>query len=145
MFDQQFEELDWIHVYRTVDEEVLWLFQLWACKQVMEIAATNEITSKRDQDHCSKCTWCTVLVETTDHMHRCQGEGRVKAFRLGQSALERWVETSDTDLDLADCVSEYIGNRGKKSMGRVCLGLLQQFQRLSKSHDCIGWLNSLKE
>ena len=45
-----FDEVDWPHVYRTLNEEVPRLFQVWACKQVMNIAATNKNLSRRHRD-----------------------------------------------------------------------------------------------
>jgi hypothetical protein len=43
MFTDAFDEVDWPHVHRTLNDEVPRLFQVWACKQVMNIAATNKI------------------------------------------------------------------------------------------------------
>jgi hypothetical protein len=43
MFTDAFDEVAWPHVYRTLNEEVPQLFQVWACsKQVMGISATNK-------------------------------------------------------------------------------------------------------
>ena len=42
MFTDAFDKVDWPHVHRTLDKEVPRLFQVWACKQVMNIAATNK-------------------------------------------------------------------------------------------------------
>jgi hypothetical protein len=41
MFTDALDEVDWPHVHGTLNEEVPRLFQVWACKQVMNIAATN--------------------------------------------------------------------------------------------------------
>jgi hypothetical protein len=37
-----FDEVDWLHVHWTLQEEVSQLFQVWARKQVMNIAARNK-------------------------------------------------------------------------------------------------------
>jgi hypothetical protein len=42
MFTDAFDEVDWPHMHRTLHEEVSRLFQVWACKQMMNIAATNK-------------------------------------------------------------------------------------------------------
>ncbi len=42
MFTDAFDEVDWPQVHRTLTKEVPRLFQEWACKQVMNIAATNK-------------------------------------------------------------------------------------------------------
>ena len=65
MFTDAFDEVDWPHVHRTLNEEVSRLFQVWACKQVMNIAATNKNLSRRHCDgQCDKCPCCTIHVET---------------------------------------------------------------------------------
>ncbi len=42
MFTDAFDEVDWLQVHRTLSDEVPRLFQVWACKQVMNLAATNK-------------------------------------------------------------------------------------------------------
>ena len=42
MFKDAFDEVDWPHVHWILNEEVPQLFQVWACKQVMNIVATNK-------------------------------------------------------------------------------------------------------
>ena len=44
LYHQEFDYVDWKMVYDTL-REVPWLFQVWACKQVMGIAGTMEGTS----------------------------------------------------------------------------------------------------
>ncbi len=65
MFTDAFDEVNWPHVHRTLHKEVSRLFQVLACKQVMNIAATNNNLSRR---HCNgrsdKCPCCTIHVET---------------------------------------------------------------------------------
>jgi hypothetical protein len=101
MFTDAFDEVDWPHVHRTLHEEVSRLFQVWACKQVMNIVATNKNLSRRHRDrHSDKCPCCTIHVETADHVLLCPEAARVKAFLLCTSALERWLDEADIDLDL---------------------------------------------
>ena len=47
MFTDTFDEVDWLQLHRTLNNEVPQLFQIWACKQVMNIAATNKNLSRR--------------------------------------------------------------------------------------------------
>ncbi len=42
MITDAFDEVDWPQVHRTLNNEVPRLFQVWACKQVMNLAATNK-------------------------------------------------------------------------------------------------------
>jgi hypothetical protein len=42
MFTDAFDEVNWSHVHGTLSNKVPQLFQLWACKQVINIVATNK-------------------------------------------------------------------------------------------------------
>jgi hypothetical protein len=42
MFTDAFDEVDWLQVHRTLNNEVPRLFQVWVCKQVMNLAARNK-------------------------------------------------------------------------------------------------------
>jgi hypothetical protein len=42
MLTGAFDKVDWPNVHRTLNKEVPRLFQVWACKQVMNISATNK-------------------------------------------------------------------------------------------------------
>ena len=59
LFAHRFEQVDWPHVHRTFSEKVPKLFQFWACKQVMQIAATNKYMSYCDS-RCTQYPCCTV-------------------------------------------------------------------------------------
>ena len=62
MSTDAFDEVDW-HVHRTLNEEVPQPFQIWACKQVMNIATTNKNLSRRHWDGRSdKCPCCMIHV-----------------------------------------------------------------------------------
>jgi hypothetical protein len=81
MFTDTFDEVDWPNVYRTLNKEVPRLFQVWACKQVMNISATNKNLCWRHWDGRSdKCPCCTIHVETAEHVILCPEVGRVEAF-----------------------------------------------------------------
>ena len=101
MFTDAFDEVNWPHMHRTLHKEVPRLFQVRACKQVMNIAATNKNVSRRYCDGRSdKCPCCTIHVETPEHVLLCPETCRVKAFLLCTSALKRWLDEADTDPDL---------------------------------------------
>jgi hypothetical protein len=42
MFSDTFDKVDWTNVYWTLTSKVHGLFQVWACNQVMNLAATNK-------------------------------------------------------------------------------------------------------
>jgi len=107
MFTDAFDKVDWPHVHLTLNEEVPRLFQVWACMQVMNIAATNKNLSQRHHDgRCDKCPCCTIHIETAAHVLLCPKVGRVEAFQLGTTALEQWLDKADTDPDLTDSIVE---------------------------------------
>jgi hypothetical protein len=76
MFTDAFDEVDWPQVHRTLNDEVPQLFQVWACKQVMNLAATNKNLRWQHPDGWSnKCPCCAIHVETAEHVILCPEEG----------------------------------------------------------------------
>jgi hypothetical protein len=81
IFTDAFDEVDWPNVYRTLNEKVPRLFQVWACKKVMNISATNKNLCQHHQDGCSdKCPCCIIHVETAEHVILCPEVSTVEAF-----------------------------------------------------------------
>ena len=81
MFTDALDEVDWPNVHRMLNKEVPRLFQVWACKQVMGISATNKNLHRRHQDgRRDKCPCCTIHVETVEHVILCPEVGRVETF-----------------------------------------------------------------
>ncbi len=145
MFTDAFDEVDWPQVYRTLNEEVPRLFQIWACKQVMNITATNKNLSRRHRDGRSdKCPCCTIHVETAAHVLLCPEAGRVEAFMLGTNALERWLEKAETDPDLTDSIVEYVRRRGTVTMEEATVDAPPRFRNMALSQDRIGWRRLLE-
>jgi hypothetical protein len=139
MFTNTFDKVDWPNVYRTLNKEVPRLFQVWACKQVMNITATNKNFSWRHQDGCSdKCPCCTIYVEIVEHIILCPMFGsKVEAFRQASRALEYWLEEANTDPDL-------IESRGTLAMALAVQNAPPQFQALGHSQDTIRWRQFLE-
>jgi hypothetical protein len=107
MFTDAFDEVDWPQVHQTLTKEVSRLFQVWACKQVMNIAATNKNLHQRHRDgQSNKCPCCTIHEGTAEHVLLCPEEGQVEVFMQSLLALERWLNKVDTDPDLADIIIE---------------------------------------
>jgi len=145
MFTDAFDEVDWPQVHRTLNEEVPRLFQVWACKQVMNIAATNKNLSRRHRDgRCDKCPCCTIHVETASHVLLCPEAGRVEAFQLGTTALEQWLDEADTDPDLTDSIVKYVQRRGAITMEEAIIDAPPRFRHMALSQDKIGWRRFLE-
>jgi hypothetical protein len=145
MFTDAFDEVDWPHVHRTLNEEGPRLFQVWACKQVMNIAATNKNLSRRHHDgRCDKCPCCTIHVKTAAHVLLCPEAGRAEAFQLSMTALERWLDKADTDPDLTDSIVEYVWRWGTITMEEAIIDAPPRFRHVALSQDKIGWRQFLE-
>jgi hypothetical protein len=145
MFMDAFDRVDWPHVHRTLTKEVPRLFQVWACKQLMNIVATNKNLIQRLRNGWSnKCPCCRIHVETAEYVLLCPKECQVEVFMQSSMALERWLNKVDTDPDLADSIIKYAQQQGTVSMEDIVQEAPSRFQVLGKSQDKIGWRSFLE-
>ena len=86
-----FKGVTWRMVYDTL-HEVPWLFQLWACKQVMNIAGTNLIQSGYKPHHDSTCPSCDQCVETFAHVLSFNESVQVDALYQSINLLDKWLK-----------------------------------------------------
>jgi hypothetical protein len=108
----EFDLINWPIVYQML-QEVPKLFQLWACKQVTGIAGTKEW----DRSKVKKCPSCTIARDTCAHVLFCTHQGRVEMLRHTLDLMEDWLEESNTDPNLLDCIAEYAhGHCGCRSV-----------------------------
>jgi hypothetical protein len=77
-------------------EEVPTKFQLWACKQVMGIAATNGLRAKWTEGLSDKCPSCWLMKETCGHILHCNVVGHVEALMQTFRLLEKWLLELET-------------------------------------------------
>jgi hypothetical protein len=115
--------------------EVPWLFQVWACKQMMGIAGTMEW----DKSTVRVCPSCTVERDTCAHVLFCCHDGQVATLKHTLELAEEWLMDADTNLDLLNCIMEYAHGRGGKTMESICVGLGLQFLLMAREQDAIGW------
>ena len=134
LFSQEFEYIDWEMVYETL-RTVPWLFQVWACKQVMGVAGTMEW----GRSTVRVCPSCTVERDTCAHVLSCCHEGRVATLKHTLELTEEWLVDADTNPDLLNCIMEYAHGRGGKTMESICAGLDSQFLLMAREQDAIGW------
>jgi hypothetical protein len=73
------------------------MFQLWACKQVWNIAGTNYLRLRWDKLIKKWCPSCGQARETAAHMLSCNEVGRVKTLKATIDFVEEWLEEVDTD------------------------------------------------
>jgi hypothetical protein len=111
----------------------------------MNIAATNKHLSRRHCDGWSdKCPCCTIHVETTEQVLLCPEVGRVEAFQLCTTALERWLDEAVTDPDLTDSIVEYVWRQGTITMEEAISDAPPRFRHMAVSQDMIGWRRFLE-
>jgi hypothetical protein len=140
VFTDAFDEVDWLQVHRTSNNEVPRLFQVWACKQVMNLAATNKNLCWQHRDGWSnKCPCCRIHVETAEHVILCPEEGQVEVFMQSLLALEQWLNNVDTDPELSDCIVEYVQRGGQESMDEIVQEVPGRLNAMGQSQDKIGW------
>jgi hypothetical protein len=65
--------------------------------------------------------------DTCAHVLLCKHSGRVASYHRTMDLLEVWLEESDTDPDLLDCIAEYAYGRGGRTMVEICRGLGEPF------------------
>ena len=140
-----FDEVDWPNVYCTLNEEVPRLFQIWACKQVMNISTTNKNLCLHHQNgHSDKCPCCTIYVETVEHVILCLEVFNVEACMQSSWALKQWLEEANTDPDMIDYIADYIQGRNTIPMASAVQNTLAQFHALGQLQDIIGWWRFLE-
>ncbi len=101
-------------------EEVPRMFQLWVCKQVMGIAATNGLQAKWTEGLSDKCPSCCVVKDTCGHILHCNKVGCVEALMQTIGLLEKWLLESKTDPELVSCLVVFACSRGMKSLEEIC-------------------------
>lgn len=64
---EAFDEVAWQVVHSAL-WEVPRHFQIWAAKQVMDLAGTNEMQSQYKEGHCKMCPSCNSAVDRDHHV-----------------------------------------------------------------------------
>ena len=123
------DKVDSPSVHCTLRNKITRLFQVWAYKQVMDIAATNENMRRCLRNgRPKKCPCCTIKVETADHVVRFSEAGQVEAFTNGATVLERWLDAAYTDPDLAEVIVMYVWGRDYITMSAVVSDAPRRFR-----------------
>ena len=135
----QFDRVDWEVVHGAL-VTVPRMFQVWACKQVWGIAATNRELA-RWSDTSPLCPSCRQVPETCSHILHCPHEGRVEALHTTISMLDKWMKLNDTDPDLRECIYEYLMGREGLLMEEICIenGYDERYRVMARAQDSIGW------
>jgi hypothetical protein len=137
-----FDKVWWEVVHGTL-HSLPTMFAVWACKQVFGYAATYYRLNQRDKGNFPSpiCPCCTLSVETTGHILRCQEEGRSKLLISSSTSLLHWMLSADTSRDLTFLLVKYVRSRGDASMEEICRdhSLPASFLPYAREQDGIGW------
>jgi hypothetical protein len=132
-----FNEVDWKSVHDTL-HAIPKMFQIWAAKQVLDIAGTMKFLSYQDK-RSPLCPSCKRCVEDCGHILICPESGRTEAFTESVEYLDHWMRDNHTHRGLARLLREYILGRGKKSCLEYAGGMSEVLQKFARSQDVIGW------
>ena len=124
-------------MYDTL-HKVSHLFQLWTCKQVMNIAETNLIQSRYKPHHDPTCYSSYQCVDMCAHVLSCTETGRVDALYQSINLLEKWLKKVGTHTQLRKYILQYAKGRGATSMTDVLHGTVMRYRKLVLSRDLIG-------
>jgi hypothetical protein len=137
MYGPQFDTIDW-EVVHTALCRVPRIFQIWACKQVMDIAPANG-NLPWEKDLCPLCPSCAQVNETCLHILFCNHAGWVDALMKSIDLLEQRLVEVDTDPNLSSCIVEYARGRVQLTMSEVCRGMDYRYTKVADKQDAIRW------
>jgi hypothetical protein len=137
VYGPQFNTIDWEMVHTTL-RCIPCIFQIWACKQVMDIGPANG-NHPWEQNLCPLCPSCAHVNKTCLHILFCNHAGRVDALMKSANLLKQWLEEVETDPDLLECIVEYARGRGQLTMLDICRGMDCRYTKMADEQDAIGW------
>ncbi len=87
---EQFDAVAWEAVYNGL-HLVPRMYQLWAYKQVWNMAGTNYSHAEWDETVKKWCPSCWRAKETTAHVSWCGEAGKVKTLQFTVVFLDEWI------------------------------------------------------
>lgn len=135
---EAFELVDW-KSYWTAMQSFPQLFQIWACKQIMSIAATNKAHSWYTEDLSPLCPSCAIEEETCAHILKCMEQGMVQVLETLIGLLDQWLQSTYTDSQLHQLLVSYTCTQGMQPMIEFCYGMQQYMKEFAQTQDTIGW------
>jgi hypothetical protein len=138
LYKRHFNLIAWEAVYASL-HGVPQMIQLWACKQVWDIAGTNSLRLRWDKLIKKWCPSCGQARETAAHVLSCDEVGRVKTLQATIDFVEEWLEEVDTDPMVVTCVVEYARGHGYITMQDICHRMGSQYQVMAEDQNTIGW------
>ncbi len=137
LHSHQFDKVDW-DIVHTALHRVPRIFQIWVCKQIMDIAPANGNRPWK-RSLCPFCPSCAQVPETCSHVLFFNHAGRVDALLRSIDILATWLAEVDTDPALRGCIVEYAKGWGGIRKSDICHGMDARYCRMAQDQDEIGW------
>jgi hypothetical protein len=141
---QQFDQIAWEYVPKGL-HSTRKIFQVWACKQVWDIASTNYLWLKWDDKVDAWCPGCRWTKKTSAHMLMCNEVGRVETLQALINFLEDWLDEVEMEATLQRCIVRYARSRGFKTMEEICHRLSVRYTTMTALQDVIGWRRFMED
>ena len=113
-------------------------FRVWLTKHVAECCGTNLQLSYYNDAQSPTCPACDA-VETTMHITRCQGEGRVDVLRQSVGRITEWMTSTYVDPVLVDIVERYLLGQGTLTMVDCLDYDASPYHALAAATDILQW------
>ena len=133
----------WEYVYATL-HSVLCLFQLWACKQAMHVAATNKNLHQIDALYDLSCPSCDGKTKSWAHILRCREARHTNTLNSSIRLLDCCLLEVGTDYLLRRCIVEFGLGQRCRLMAQVATTLLGEYVELASSQDNIRWVRFME-
>ena len=119
------------------------MFQIFACKQVFNVAGTNQWLARFDtsKKKSPKCPSCLQATKTAEHVLSCRHSGGVEVLLSTIKLMDCWMKLEQTEPTLCECIYHYAMGRGSTTMTEICIdmGYGGKLRRMATSHNEIGW------
>ena len=133
-----FDKVDWYNFWNAMHSTPR-LFQVWASKQIMNLAYTNKFRAKFMEGLSPLCPSCKLVEETCCHVIRCTDRGRVQTLFQSLDTVEKWLSDTYTEPGLHYCIMTYARGRGSMTMSGICSALGPEYRSMGYGQDLIGW------
>ncbi len=140
----QFDVVVWEVVYDALH----WaphMFQLWACKQVWDIAGIKYLRCKWDETVKKWCLSCRRAKEMAEHVLLFQEAKRVKTLQTTISLLDEWLAKAGTEPGLGCCIIRYASGHGYKTMEEICRPEHENYKIMALKQNKLSWRRFMEE
>jgi hypothetical protein len=140
-----FDSVDWKIVNPTL-HHVPKLFQLFACKQVFNIAAVfKNLSHQKQYTHLTPyCPCCTIAIKDCGHVLTCPEVGRDRNLCCQADMFEEWLRKVGSRERLTSAIMQYIKGLGRITLEEIFIETFPDGMAFANSQDNIGWRRFMK-